>query len=192
MLEILSFKMVIDFFTRLAVYGIEMDSVQVYFRNQQGQSYSFYNFTSLDQIKAFYENRYYPFDECGESLGIWQLNMFTVHSALDNYTMSFNVWDIGTGNWKISVFSQYDTDRNGVWEDGKVRQEGLIDNTIAEYWNYYTELYHIYIHGVYSPCYAVPPWTEYTTILQSYAGYFLIPNQPEVQDEKNTVVFIDM
>jgi hypothetical protein len=114
--------------------------------------------------------------------------MFTVHSGLDNYTMSFHVWDIGTGDWKTETFSQYDTDRNGVWQDGKERQEGLIDKTIAEYWNYYTELYYIYLHGVYSPCYAVPPWTEYTTILQSYAGYFLRPNKPEETERKNKVV----
>lgn len=182
--------MVIDFFARLALYDIIMDSVQVYLYRNDG-SYSFYTFTSSDELRSFYEERFSPFDECGESGGIWRLNMLTAHSGLDAYTMSFNVWDIGTGNWKMSVASQYDTGRNGVWENGKERQTGLIDSTLAEYWGYHTELYAIYIRGVYSPCYAVPPWTEYTVTLQSYRGYFLQSSTVEAGDSGTEVVIVE-
>lgn len=187
MIEILSFKMVIDFFSTLALYGMYPTSIQVYYYDIETNSYRFYSFSSMEQLIGFYNNRFYPFDLCEGRKGIWMLNMFMVTSNLNNFEMTFHSYDIGTDNWTTRVGSQFDTDRNNVWKIEKERQEGLINKTIEEYKKYYNELYIIYIHGVYSPCYAVPPWTEYNVILHSYKNYFFKTDTHETQATRRRI-----
>lgn len=181
MLEILSLKLVIDFFDHLALYGITMKSVQIFLYRKSRGTYQFFSFSSAEDLYNFYYERYAPFEMC-EGLGdIWGVNMFTVESSLNSFRMTFNAYDCGTDHWTVVDATQYDTDRNNVWKYEKERQIGLIDRTIAEYKGYYGELYYIYIHGVYSPCYAVPPWTEHTTVLHSYREYLIPDNYDQPQ-----------
>ena len=45
-----------------------------------------------------------------------------------------------------------------------------------------------YIHGVYSPCYAVPPWTEYNIILRSYKNYFFKTSDQTTQATRKKII----
>ena len=48
----------------------------------------------------------------------------------------------------------------------------LIKNAVADYTKYYSELKYIYVTGIYSPCYAVPGWSENTWYLKSFREAF--------------------
>lgn len=188
MLEVLSCKLILDFFRQLSVYGIEMESVQVYLYKKETNKFQFFGFTGYNGLNNFFYERYQNAELCAGLGDIWQLNMFSVYSKLGDYTMSFSAHSIMDQKWHLTDISQFDANRNSSWEVSKERQFGLVDSTIAEYKKYYLELYEIYLVGVYSPCYAVPPWTEYTTTLHSYKNYLLGERSNEVAQPSYSLV----
>jgi len=168
MIEILTLKLAIDLFDHLRTYKMELSYVQIYIWKKTTNKFQYFSFNSYDQLWDFYYNRYAPFDLCEQFGDIWAVNKFTVRSQLDSsYTMTIDAYDV-SGNGRVRETSQFDNDRNNVWSVTKERQIELVQSIVNEYEVYYSELYEIYLHGVYSVCYAEPGWTTHTTRLRSY------------------------
>jgi len=168
-IEVLTLKLAIDLFDHLRTYKMELTMVQIYIWKKQTNQYQYFTFNSYDELWDFYYNRYAPFDLC-ESFGdIWAVNKFTVVSDLDTgYGMGVSAFDVSGQEPYVHPATEYDTDRNNVWNISMERQEQLVQSIVDEYNVYYTELYEIYLYGVYSVCYAEPGWTIHTTRLKSY------------------------
>lgn len=190
MIELLTFKLIIDLFDTLRVYKMELKEVQVFLWKKSVKKYQYFTFDSYDALYDFYVGRYAPFDLCRVFGDIWGVNWFTVDSSLDtSYTMSFGAYDVSTDKYYIRDISEYDIQRNSVWSASKERQVGYLDDTVSKYGVYYRELYDIYLHGIYSVCYAEPGWTTHTTALQSYRDLLFPQTQVEEDDRYSAVVF---
>ena len=176
MIEILTLKLAIDLFDHLRTYRMELSMVQVYLYKKRTNTYQYFTFYSYDELWNFYYNRYAPFDLCEYFGDIWMVNKFTVKTELDtSYMMSVSAFDVsGLHPW-VHEYIEYDTDRNGVWSTSMERQRELVQSIVNEYNVYYRELYEIYLHGVYSVCYAEPGWTTHTYRLQSYRDLLFTP-----------------
>ncbi len=169
MIETLTLKLAIDLFDHLRTYKMELSSVQIFIWKKKTNQFQYLTFNSYDELWDFYYNRFYPFDLCETFGDIWAVNKFTVHTQLDlSYTMSLSAYDVSGEHPTVVDTSQYDVDRNNVWLVTKERQKELVQSIVDEYNAYYLELYDIYMHGVYSVCYAEPGWTTHTTRLKSY------------------------
>jgi hypothetical protein len=68
--------------------------------------------------------------------------------------------------------SSYDRQRNAGRQVFIDRQKQLIINAVKQYVDYWAELKYIYVTGIYSPCYAVPGWSENTWYLNSLREAF--------------------
>lgn len=169
MIEVLTLKLAIDLFDHLKTYKMELDYVQVYIWKKTTGHYQYFSFNSYDELWDFYYNRYAPFDMCAMFGDIWAVNKFTVTSTLDTgYGMSISAFDVSGSSPYVHPANEYDTNRNNVWGVSMERQESLVQGIVDEYNAYYLELYDIYLHGVYSVCYAEPGWTVHTYRLKSY------------------------
>jgi len=189
MMELVTYKLIIDLFDHLRAYSMELVSVQIYKWKKTTGQYQYYTFSSYDELYDFYIDNYYPFDICAWFGDIWAVNKFTVQTQLDpTYTMSMSAFDVN-GNAYVQDTSQYDTDRIGAWAPSKERQISFLEMTVGEYSAYYQELYGIYLTGVYSVCYAVPGWTEHTTVLQSYRDMLFGNENNEGNGGFSAVVF---
>lgn len=189
MIELLTFKLIIDLFDTLRVHQMEIREVQIFLWKKQTRQYQYFTFDSYDSLYDFYIDRYAPFDLCRVFGDIWGVNWFVVDSELDpTYTMAFGAYDV-SGNHYIRDISEFDNQRNSVWQSSKERQYGYLDDTVAKYHLYYHELYEIYLHGVYSLCYAEPGWTTHTTILQSYRDMLFPANTVDFDDRYLSVRF---
>ena len=176
MIEILTFKLIIDLFDHLRTYSMELSYVQIFKWKKKTGKFQYFSFNSYDELYNFYYETYYPFDICAWFGDIWAVNKFTVTTQLDpTYTMSLSAFDVN-GDGYVRDTSQFDNRRNSVWGSSKDRQISFLQKTIDEYSAYYQELYSIYLSGIYSVCYAVPGWTEHTTILQSYRDMLMGSN----------------
>ena len=78
-----------------------------------------------------------------------------------------------SSNLILETGSSYDRQRNAGRQVLVDRQIQLIKNAVADYVKYYLELKYIYVTGIYSPCYAVPGWSENTWYLQSFRDAFI-------------------
>lgn len=189
MIELLTFKLIIDLFDELRVYNMEIKEVQIFLWKKQTRQYQYFTFDSYEALYDFYVNRYAPFDLYRVFGDIWGVNWFTVTSDLDpTYTMSFGAYDV-SDNYYIRDISQFDNQRNSVWSSSKERQIGYLDDTVSRYGVYWRELYDIYLSGIYSVCYAEPGWTTHITILQSYREMLFPVNPVEVDDRYASIVF---
>lgn len=178
MIELLTLKLVIDLFDHLKTYKMDLTMVQICKWKKATNKFQYFTFNSYDELWNFYYNTYAPFDLCEFFGDIWFVNKFTVNTDLDtSYTMSISVYDVSANYW-IKDTSQFDNDRR-VWSITKERQKEFVKATVAEYGVYYTELYEINMHGVYSVCYAEPGWTTHTTRLKSYKD-ILFPSNNNV------------
>lgn len=174
MIEIVTLKLGIDLFDYLSVYNLQMKNVQLYLWLKQINKYKYYTFNSYDDLWNFYIEKYQPFNICSFFGDIWCVSKFTLTSKLDeNYTMSMSAFDVGSDDYYIKDVSQYDKNRNNVWNVSKERQITTLDTIVKEYNKYYKELYDIYISGLYSLCYSNLGWTTHTTKLKSYRDMFL-------------------
>lgn len=188
MIEILTLKLAIDLFDHLKTYKMDLTYVQVFLWKKQTGQYQYFTFNSYEELWDFYYNRYYPFNLCETFGDIWAVNKFTVRTELDkSYTMSISTFDVSGQNSYVNVTTQFDNNRNNVWEITKQRQKELVQSVVDEYNIYYTELYDIYLHGVYSVCYAEPGWTTHTTRLKSYRD-LLFPQNDNNSKYKDFVI----
>ena len=171
-LEAISFKLALDFFTYLRKNGIVSNTIKIDFFDRNKHEYV--NFTTIEEMQSYFDVNYIPIDNC--VLGdLGSIQSFLSISKTYNFEINYKVSDV-VGNLGIIQGSGYDIQRNSQRNVFKERQLNLLKNTISEYLSFYSELKRIYLTGIYSPCYAVPGWSENTWYLNSLKTAIASPN----------------
>ena len=171
-LEAISFKLALDFFTYLKKNGVISNTIKMDFFDRVKHEYT--NFATIEDMQSYYNLNYIPIDNC--TLGdLRSIQSFLSISNTYNFDINYKVNDV-TRNLVINQSSGFDIQRNSQRAVFKDRQLNLIKNTIGEYLSFYNEIKRIYITGIYSPCYAVPGWTENTWYLNSLTSAITAPN----------------
>ena len=167
-LEGITFKLALDFFTFLKKNKITSTSIKVDFFNRVKHQYI--DFADVAAMEVYYNTNYKPLDNC--NLGdLVSISFFLAASNLYDFTTEFKAMDV-SNNLKLETGSAYDTQRNAGRQVYIDRQIELIKNAVTDYVKYYSELKYIYVTGIYSPCYAVPGWSENTWYLKSFREAF--------------------
>jgi hypothetical protein len=171
-LEAISFKLALDFFIYLKKNGIVSNTIKVDFFDRVKHEYVNYN--SIEDMQSYFNLNYVPIDTC--NLGdLCSIQSFLSISNTYNFSINYKVNDV-IGNLSINQGSGFDIQRNSQRDVFKQRQLNLLKNTIGEYLSFYNEIKKIYITGIYSPCYAVPGWSENTWYLNSLRSAITSPN----------------
>jgi hypothetical protein len=167
-LEGITFKLALDFFIFLKKNRITATSIKVDFFDKVKHQYI--DFADVAALEAYYRKTYIPLDNCflGDLVSI---TFFMATSELYNFTTEFKAFDVTT-KLKLENGSAYDRQRNAGRQVFINRQVQLIKNAVTDYVKYYSELKYIYTTGIYSPCYAVPGWSENTWYLKSFRDAF--------------------
>jgi hypothetical protein len=167
-LEGITFKLALDFFIFLKKNRITATSIKVDFFDKVKHQYI--DFADVAALEAYYRKTYIPLDNCflGDLVSI---TFFMATSELYNFTTEFKAFDVTTKP-KLENGSAYDRQRNAGRQVFINRQVQLIKNAVTDYVKYYSELKYIYTTGIYSPCYAVPGWSENTWYLKSFRDAF--------------------
>lgn len=175
--EALTFKLSLDFFVYLKKYKINVSKIRVGFYDQASEKTEFTDFSSIAEMEAFYQNNYVPFDDCfvGDVVSI---ELFLGESDLYDFRTEYRAEDL-TGNFKLTPGSAYDTQRNAQRKPLTERQVGFIKRAVEDYRKYWGEIYRIYTTGIYSPCYAVPGWSEGTWYINQLRRVFTSRNNTE-------------
>ena len=164
LVEIITLKLSLDFFEYLRKNSINCTDIKlVYFNRSRNR---FMNFTNLDALKSFYSTNYTIYDRCqlGELVSI---QSFRANSSLYNFLTNFIVTDVTSlDSIKIIVGSDFDRSRISTRQVFIDRQKTKILDTINVYKSYNTEIRNIYLNGIYSPCYAIPGYSEGTYRLE--------------------------
>jgi hypothetical protein len=167
-LEGITFKLALDFFLFLKKNRITSTSIKVDFFDRVKHQYI--DFADIAAMEVYYNSNYIPLNNC--NLGdLVSISFFLASSELYDFTTEFKALDV-TNNLKLESGSAYDRQRNSGRQVLIDRQVQLIKNAVAEYSKYYFELKYIYTTGIYSPCYAVPGWSENTWYLKSFREAF--------------------
>ena len=167
-LEGITFKLALDFFIFLKKNRITATSIKVDFFDKVKHQYI--DFADVAALEAYYRKTYIPLDNCflGDLVSI---TFFMATSELYDFTTEFKAFDVTT-KLKLENGSAYDRQRNAGRQVFINRQVQLIKNAVTDYVKYYSELKYIYTTGIYSPCYAVPGWSENTWYLKSFRDAF--------------------
>ena len=167
-LEGITFKLALDFFTYLKKNKITSTNIKVDFFDRVKHEYI--DFADVTAMEKYYNTNYRPLDNC--DLGdLVSISFFLATSDLYNFRTEYRAIDV-TDELKLETGSAYDRQRNSGRQVFIDRQIQLIKNAVAEYKKYYLELKYIYVTGIYSPCYAVPGWSENTWYLESFREAF--------------------
>ena len=167
-LEGITFKLALDFFTFLKKNKITSTSIKVDFFNRVKHEYI--DFADVAAMEVYYNTNYRPLDNC--NLGdLVSISFFLAASDLYDFRTEFKAIDV-TNNLKLETGSAYDRQRNSGRKVFIDRQIQLIKNAVTDYVKYYSELKYIYVTGIYSSCYAVPGWSENTWYLKSFREAF--------------------
>jgi hypothetical protein len=167
-LEGITFKLALDFFLFLKKNRITSTNIKVDFFDRVKHQYL--DFADVAALQVYYNSNYTPLNNC--NLGdLVSISAFTSASELYDFTTEFRALDV-TANFKLESGSAYDRQRNSGRKLLIDRQVQLIKNAVTSYVTYYSELKYIYTTGIYSPCYAVPGWSENTWYLQSFREAF--------------------
>ena len=167
-LEGITFKLALDFFTYLKKNKITSTNIKVDFFDRVKHEYI--DFADVAAMEKYYNTNYRPLDNC--DLGdLVSISFFLATSDLYNFRTEYRAIDV-TDELKLETGSAYDRQRNSGRQVFIDRQIQLIKNAVAEYKKYYLELKYIYVTGIYSPCYAVPGWSENTWYLKSFREAF--------------------
>ncbi len=167
-LEGITFKLALDFFTYLKKNKITSTNIKVDFFDRVKHEYI--DFADVTAMEKYYNTNYRPLDNC--DLGdLVSISFFLATSDLYNFRTEYRAIDV-TDELKLETGSAYDRQRNSGRQVFIDRQIQLIKNAVAEYKKYYLELKYIYVTGIYSPCYAVPGWSENTWYLKSFREAF--------------------
>ncbi len=168
--EALTFKLSLDFFVYLKKYKIDVSKIRVGFYDQVNQKTEFTDFNSIEEMELFYQNNYVPFDPCfiGDIVSI---QLFLGASELYEFTTEYRASDL-TGNFTLTEGSSFDIQRNSQRSVFVNRQVSFINKAVKEYRKYWDEIYRIYTLGIYSPCYAVPGWSQGTWYLNQLREVF--------------------
>ena len=169
-IEALTFKLTLDFLTYLKKNRIEVTDIRTkFFDKVQGKS-EFVTYSDVTEMKTFYDKSYVPLDPCflGDLVG---LEFFRGTSSLYDFENTYIASDV-IGTYSLVSGSSYDRERNKQRKVLIDRQKGFIDKAVEEYREYFGELQHIYVTGIYSPCYAIPGWSQGTWYLNELRKTF--------------------
>ncbi len=169
--EALTFKLSLDFFVYLKKYKIIVSKIRIGFYDQAAQKTEFTDFNNIKEMELFYQNNYVPFDDCfvGDLVSI---ELFLGASDLYEFITEYRAEDL-TGNFKLTAGSSFDIQRNSQRSVLTGRQVGMINKAVEDYRKFYNEIYRIYTTGIYSPCYAIPGWSEGTWYLNQLRKAFI-------------------
>lgn len=169
-IEALTFKLSLDFFTYLKKYKISVSKIRISFYDSSSQKTEFTDFTSIEEMELFYQKNYVPFDPCYVG-DLASIELFLGDSKLYEFLTEYRAEDL-TGKFKLTSGSAFDKQRNKQRSVLVNRQVSFINRAVEDYRKYWNELYRIYTTGIYSPCYAVPGWSEGTWYLNQLREVF--------------------
>lgn len=165
-LEALSYKITLDFFKYLKKNRIYANSIKISIWDKT--RYEFISFDNFDSLNDFFVKKYTFYDEC--KLGsLSTLLAFNCHSDVYDFDISYTINDIPQ-NHSVKPIADFDIQRNIERAILLDRQSMFLNKTINEYKSLIDNLKHIYITGIYSPCYSTPGWsqnTKYFSILSN-------------------------
>ena len=161
--EALTFKLTLDFFVYLKKNRINMSKTRLGFYDEASQKTEYTDFNSVEELDAFYQEHYIPFDNCFVG-DIVSIELFLAASDLYDFVTEYRASDL-TGDFRLTTGSDFDLQRNTQRAVLTKRQKSFIDKAVQDYRKYYNEIYRIYKTGIYSPCYAEPGWSEGTWYL---------------------------
>ena len=169
-IEALTFKLSLDFFIYLKKYKLDVSKIRIGFYDQASQKTEFTDFANSAEMELFYQNNYVPFDPCfvGDLVSI---ELFLGGSTLYGFETEYRAEDL-TGKFKLTQGSSFDKQRNKQRSVLVNRQVEFIKRSVNDYRKFWDELYIIYTTGIYSPCYAVPGWSEGTWYLNQLREVF--------------------
>jgi|TARA_R100001509_G_scaffold93727_1_gene54185 hypothetical protein len=167
-LEAITFKLALDFFKFLKKNRITATSIKIDFFDRVKHEYI--DFADVAAMESWYQERYIPLNNC--DLGdLCSIEVFLATSDTYNFTTEYKAIDV-TQKLQLTTGSSFDLQRNAGRKVFIDRQKQLIENAVKDYVKYWAELKYIYITGIYSPCYAVPGWSENTWYLKSFREAF--------------------
>jgi len=154
--EALTFKLAIDFFRYLSKNKINLENTRLSYYDRIKREYVGYS--SIADMQSYFDENYLILDNCvlGDLVSI---ETFGISSDVYDFNTNYIGTDV-TSNYKLVSGSSYDIERNNQWSILKNRQIGLVNK-------FYNEIKMIYVTGIYSPCYAVPGWSQNTWYLKS-------------------------
>ena len=166
--EAITFKLALDFFKFLKKNRINATSIKVDFFDRVKHEYV--DFVDTAAMETWYNQTYIPLNNC--NLGdLVSIQYFLADSNTYNFNTEYKAIDV-TNKLNLTTGSQFDLQRNAGRQLLITRQKQLIENAVKEYVKYWAQLKYIYITGIYSPCYAVPGWSEGTWYLKSFREAF--------------------
>ena len=169
-IEALTFKLSLDFFVYLKKYKIAVSKIRIGFYDQASQKTEFTDFASIAELELFYQTNYVPFDPCFVG-DLASIELFLGDSRLYEFLTEYRAEDL-TGKFRLTSGSSFDKQRNKQRSVLVNRQVGFINRAVEDYRKYWNELYRIYTTGIYSPCYAMPGWSEGTWYLNQLREIF--------------------
>lgn len=169
-IEALTFKLSLDFFIYLKKYKIAVSKIRIGFYDQASQKTEFTDFASIAELELFYQTNYVPFDPCFVG-DLASIELFLGDSKLYEFLTEYRAEDL-TGKFRLTSGSSFDKQRNKQRSVLVNRQVGFINRAVEDYRKYWNELYRIYTTGIYSPCYAIPGWSEGTWYLNQLREIF--------------------
>ena len=169
-IEALTFKLSLDFFVYLKKYKIAVSKIRIGFYDQASQKTEFTDFASIAELELFYQTNYVPFDPCFVG-DLASIELFLGDSKLYEFLTEYRAEDL-TGKFRLTSGSSFDKQRNKQRSVLVNRQVGFINRAVEDYRKYWNELYRIYKTGIYSPCYAIPGWSEGTWYLNQLREIF--------------------
>jgi hypothetical protein len=160
-IEALSFKLSLDFLQYLKKNKISTSDIKLSFWDRS--SYEYITFSDIKEMLEYFDSQYKPIDDC--LLGsLCSLQVFSGESFLYDFRTEYKAINI-VDSYKLISGSQYDNERNSQRALFINRQISLIDRAVSDYINFFNELKRIYVTGIYSPCYAIPGWSQNTGYL---------------------------
>jgi len=168
--EALTFKLALDFFSYLFKSKVNLEDTRISFYDRIRREYV--NFSSIAQMQSYFDENYLILDNCilGDLVSI---ETFRVNSNLYDFETNYIATDV-VGSYKLTAGSSYDIQRNAQRSNLTSRQISMINNAVDDYLRFYNEIKRIYISGIYSPCYAVPGWSQGTWYLKSLREGLLV------------------
>ena len=159
--EAISFKLALDFLKYLKKNRITASGIKITFWDRINNEFTTYE--DVDAMSLYFNDNYRFIDNC--VLGsLCSVELFNGVSDLYDFTTEYTASNI-TNSYKLTTGSQYDRQRNEQRSILVNRQITFINQAVEEYLRFYNEIRRIYVTGIYSPCYAVPGWSEGTLYL---------------------------
>lgn len=163
LIEALSFKLALDFLEYLRKNRIVSTGINLVFWDRV--NHEFTTHPDLNSMSVYFDEQYKFIDNC-ELGALCSLEVFQGTSNLYDFTTQYTASNI-TSSYKLTAGSQYDRERNEQRGILTSRQILFINQAVGDYLRFFKEIKQIYVTGIYSPCYAVPGWSQNTWYLNS-------------------------